>query len=286
MVEREVAQRVFAKEFNDSTFSIDSKAEPSGQPEAHAPNFLVTPAGAKVNRLFVVGVVTEVDNIGTENDLWRARVVDPTGAFVVYAGQYQPEAAIFLSTIEVPSFVSVVGKARVYEPEDGSVFVSIRPEEINIVDAAVRDRWIVDTAELTLDRIDAFSMALSTGLRGKEVYEYLQNENVPSHMAEGICLALENYQTDSKYLDLLKTAVRDGVMSIDLGAATPSMKDSEEFIIDLMKEMDSGKGVDYGELIEVAGSRGMAEEDVDVAVRSLLSKGQCYEPRIGIIRLI
>ena len=96
MVEREVAQRIFAKEFNDSTLNIDPGKQVDNN-SVYTPNFLITPIGTKVNRVFVVGVVTEVDNIGTDNNIWRARIVDPTGAFVVYAGQYQPEASIFLS---------------------------------------------------------------------------------------------------------------------------------------------------------------------------------------------
>ncbi|MBN2489163.1 MAG: DNA-binding protein [Methanosarcinaceae archaeon] len=288
MVEREISYRLFAKEFNDSTFNIHAKLEQLNQSEGRAPNFLVTPAGLRINRLFVVGVVTEIDNIGTDNDLWRARVVDPTGAFIIYAGQYQPEAAVFLSTLEVPSYVSVVGKARTYEPEDGSVFVSIRPEEMNVVDASIRDRWIVDTAELTLDRINIFSDALSSGLKGSELHEYLTMKGAPENQAEGIVLALDYYQTDEGYLKDLKTALRDGLRSIDLTGSGGSAveADNEEFILGLMKEMDVGKGVDYGELIGTARSRGMSENAVETAVRSLLSNGQCYEPRIGILKVV
>ncbi|MBN1133743.1 MAG: DNA-binding protein [Methanosarcinaceae archaeon] len=288
MVEREISYRLFAKEFNDSTFNIHPKSEQLNQSEGRAPNFLVTPAGLMVNRLFVVGVVTEIDNIGTENDLWRARVVDPTGAFIVYAGQYQPEAAVFLSTLEVPSYVSVVGKARTFEPEDGSVFVSIRPEEMNVVDASIRDRWIVDTAELTLDRINTFSDALSSGLKGSKLNEYLIKGGAPESLAEGIVLAFDYYHTGEGYLQGLKTALRDSLKSIDLTCSGVSAFEvgNQEFILGLMEEMDVGKGVDYGKLIETARFRGMSENAVEIVVRSLLSNGQCYEPKIGILKMV
>jgi len=283
VIEREVSQRVFAKEFNDSTFNMQPEQLPTS--EGHAPNFLVTPTGARVNRLFVVGVVTEVENIGTENDLWRARVADPTGAFIVYAGQYQPEAAVFLSTVEVPSYVSVVGKARTYEPEDGSVFVSIRPEEINTVDAGIRDRWIVDTAELTLGRIDAFSDTISSGLAGSKLHEYLVQKMVPASFAECITLALDYYHTDTGYLQKLKDALISSLKSIDLTGPAGEV-DNDEFILGLMKEMDVGKGVDYAELITTAISRGVSEGAVDAAVRTLLANGRCYEPKIGILKVV
>ena len=286
MVEREVAQRLFAKEFNDSKFNIHPKPDEVSYDGGHAPNFIVSPLGSKINRLFATGVVTEIDNIGTEHDLWRARVVDPSGAFIVYAGQYQPEAAIFLSTLEVPAYVSVVGKARIYEPEDGSVFVSIRPEDINVIDSDIRDRWIVDTAELTLDRVDAFSIALTSGLTGTELFEHLVQNSVQKGLAEGISLALDYYHTDTNYLNKLKDAVLDCVKSVGSESDDENAVPDEDHILELMIEMDTGKGIDYAELIIIAKSRGMAENVIVAAVRKLLAKGMCYEPKIGILKVV
>ncbi|WP_435184791.1 RPA family protein [Halobellus sp. EA9] len=147
---REVARRVFADEFNDAAFTFKESDDD------RAPVYLLLPTGAKANRVFFVGTLTEKDDVGEDNEYWRGRIVDPTGTFFVYAGQYQPEAASTLRDLEPPAYVAVVGKPRTYETDDGSVNVSVRPESIQIVDAATRDRWVVETAERTLDRIDAF----------------------------------------------------------------------------------------------------------------------------------
>jgi hypothetical protein len=64
-----------------------------------------------------------------------------------------------LRDLEPPAYVAIVGKPRTYEPDDaeeGEVLVSLRPESITVVDADTRDRWVVETAERTLDRIEAF----------------------------------------------------------------------------------------------------------------------------------
>ncbi|MFA1612133.1 RPA family protein [Halobellus rubicundus] len=147
---REVARRVFADEFNDAAFTFKESDDD------RAPVYLLLPTGAKANRVFFVGTLTEKDDVGEDNEYWRGRIVDPTGTFFVYAGQYQPEAASTLRDLEPPAYVAVVGKPRTYETDDGSVNVSVRPESIQVVDAATRDRWVVETAERTLDRIDAF----------------------------------------------------------------------------------------------------------------------------------
>ncbi|WP_372912827.1 DNA-binding protein, partial [Salinigranum sp.] len=104
-----------------------------------------------------VGTLTEKEDIGEDSEYWRGRIVDPTGTFFVYAGQYQPEAAAALRDLDAPSYVAIVGKPRTYEPEDGDgVIVSVRPESITEVDAGTRDRWVVETAQRTVERVRAF----------------------------------------------------------------------------------------------------------------------------------
>jgi hypothetical protein len=150
---RKVARRVFASEFNDAGYTFKESDD------ERAPIYLLLPSGARANRVFVVGTLTEKEDIGEDSEYWRGRVVDPTGTFFVYAGQYQPDAAAMLRDLEPPAYVAIVGKPRTYEPEDseeGDVLVSLRPESITVVDADTRDRWVVETAERTLDRIEAF----------------------------------------------------------------------------------------------------------------------------------
>ena len=147
---REVAHRLFARELLDTTIAFDRDPD-----DAYAPQFVLTPTGAKVNRIFVVGTLTEKEDIGTDTENWRIRVSDPTGAFFMYAGMYQPDATRAVTDINVPEFVAVVGKVGVYTTEDGKVRTSVKPETITVVDAATRDRWVAETAKLTLERVDA-----------------------------------------------------------------------------------------------------------------------------------
>ncbi len=147
---REVARRVYAAEFNDASHTFKESED------ERAPAYQLLPTGEQANRVFFVGTLTEKEDIGEDNEYWRGRIVDPTGTFFVYAGQYQPEAASTLRDLEPPAYVAVVGKPRTYETDDGSVNVSVRPESITVVDATVRDRWVVETAERTVERVGAF----------------------------------------------------------------------------------------------------------------------------------
>ena len=147
---REVARRVFASEFNDAGYTFTESDD------ERAPVYALLPTGESSNRVFFVGTLTEKEDVGEDSEYWRGRIVDPTGTFFVYAGQYQPEAASKLREMEPPAYVAVVGKPRTYETDDGTVRVSVRPESITEVDAETRDRWVAETARRTIERVAAF----------------------------------------------------------------------------------------------------------------------------------
>ena len=146
--EREPAKRVFAGELRETRVHFKE-----GDDEK-SPSYVLLPSGERSNRIFLVGTLTEKRKQGDQNMFYRARVVDPTGTFFVMAGSYQPEAMQQMARIEPPSFVAVVGKPTIYETPDGAFLVSVRCESITVVDKDVRDHWIVDTANATLDRLD------------------------------------------------------------------------------------------------------------------------------------
>ena len=194
---REVAHRAFAREFNDATYTFRESDDD------RAPVYVLLPTGAKANRVFVVGTLTETEDVGTEDEYWQGRIVDPTGTFFVYAGQYQPEAAGMLRETEPPVFVAVVGKPRTYETDDGTVNVSLRPEHLTIVDELTRNRWVTEAAERTLERIERFD---------EETNEYAQ-------------MAREEYgDTVEQY----RQTVIEAIESLDDASAETSIADAEE----------------------------------------------------------
>ena len=182
---REVSWRVFAEEYNSSTM------EHAGEGDKPV-SYIVTPLGARVNRLHVVGVVTEIEDVGEEGrPRYRARVADPTGTYYISAGEYQPEAAAALSKMKAPAFVAVVGKSRAYSPEEGVKYLSIRPERIKEVDEGARDNWVLEAAKSTLARIDAMEEALKMA---EPTVGELMKTGCPENLAEGVLLALDYYR--------------------------------------------------------------------------------------------
>ncbi len=161
---REVAHRVFAAEFKESNLQAKEGND------QYSPQYLITPTGAKCNRVFIVGTLTEKEDVGTDNEFWRGRIVDPTGAFFVTAGQYQPEAAQVLARTTPPEFIAVIGKPTTYTTKEGNVLTSIRAESLQIVDAATRDRWVVDAAKHTMARLEKLKGNEPDAVKAREHY--------------------------------------------------------------------------------------------------------------------
>lgn len=306
-MDREIAWRIFAHEFNMSNLFIS-------EDDDRAPNYIITPTGVKCNRLFIIGVVTEVENIGKDNNLWRARIADPTGVFTIYAGQYQPEAAIFLSELQVPSYVAIAGKARKYEPEDGAVYLSVRPEEINISDEKQRDRWILEAAERTLERINIMNDALNSGLSGNELQEFLLKKG--TNNVNGVMHAIKHYENLEKILLEIKKALAHAIETVTLDSGImispqeqikvqeipgtnidefkthersfEKMKGNEpkEILASIIDELDTGKGASFSDVNEIAHKAGLDARTVELSLKELMDEGRCYEPKIGVLRKV
>jgi len=144
---REVARRAFSREFNGSRFKIGGE----GEKEAV---YVLTPLGLKCNRLFIVGVLLEKEEVRPDSDMWRIRIADPLGSFLGFVSKFQAEALEALAEINPPEVVAVTAKAKLLERNE-RVLPLIRPENINVSDFETRDYWVVETAKATLKRIKA-----------------------------------------------------------------------------------------------------------------------------------
>jgi RPA family protein len=177
--DRQPAKRAFAEEFRDANEIFQD-----GDDE-RSPKFAVLPTGADANRVFAIGTLTETEDVAKSDDTeyWQGRVVDPTGAFFAYAGQYQPDVMDTLSELQTPEYVAVVGKPRSYETDDGDTLVSLTPESITRVEQGTRDQWVIETAEQTLARIDAME-DVQMGAEPSAAIERAQDAYPEASMAE------------------------------------------------------------------------------------------------------
>jgi len=295
-VNREVAWRLFASEYNDANLEAEGGGE-------RPPSYIVTPLGARVNRVFVVGVITDVENVGTDGQpMWRARVSDPSGTFHVYAGQYQPEAAAALSKLKPPVFGAVVGKSRIYSPQPGTTYTSIRPETVKAVDESVRDFWILEACRSLRKRLDAMGEAQRMDPLTKEG---LVKIGVKAAIADGIVQAVNHYgKVDlSRYTAMLAEGLRyllpEYREPAGTGEAAPetptTAKDerstepdeTETKVLEVIATLDKdGKGAAWEGILEAATSKGVSKDALEESINALLDKGLIYEPILGRMKKI
>ena len=273
---REPAWRIFAAEYNDSQHVLKATEEKT-------PSYVLTPLGAKVNRMFIVGVLTDIEDIGTEGIRRRARISDPTGIHVVYAETFNPEAAGVLSDMEIPSYAAIVGKARIYEPEEGMLYLSTRAEVARKSTIDTRNQWIIEACRGTLLRINAMKDAMNMSNPSPR---QLRELGYPSLIAEGVTEALKMYSDIDidTYEELLREALsfitsEEKEMKKDYAA-------EEGTLLQIIGELEGEEGALWDAVAEEAVKRGMAREVMEEVIILLMEKGMVYEPQLGKLKLV
>lgn len=176
--ERHEAVRLFATELNESKSQFQDQSDlEQYNDEDRAPNYNLLPTGAKANRVLMMGAVTDITLVNEEYDTHRAKIIDRTGEFYVYAGQYNDGPLEVLKDLAnsvsegQPEHVMIVGKPNSYTTDNGTTNVSIDPETVVTASAADRDRWASRTAEHTLQRLDNLENGATEALNGSKLGE-------------------------------------------------------------------------------------------------------------------
>ncbi len=124
--------------------------------DSFQPAIFLSPTGAETSRVLIAGTAVDKEDVGNDGSFQRLRISDPTGTMYVYAGQYQPEAAIAIKKLNTPCFVMATGKISHYVPEAGKdIIVSLRAEAVAAIDGNTRDMALVDIAHHTTKRLIA-----------------------------------------------------------------------------------------------------------------------------------
>ncbi len=288
-----MAHRLFAAEFSASNYEVREGEEKSTV-------YIVTPLGAKVSRMMIAGVLTEVEENKGENwTMYNAQIADPTGTFRISAGQYQQGASRSLQSIEPPAFVAAVGKARSFTTEEGAVYVSVRVESIARITQEQRDFWTYETCRETLRRIDACKSALELSPPNADALARL---GISRRYAEGAILALEHYgKADfDAYRGVVVEALRS-IGGVEDAAVAPivtqavaeppdgdELTEDESTILHIIGSLDDSdpRGAQWEDVEKMALEKQLTAERLSEAVEGLLDKGMIYEPVLGKMKRI
>jgi uncharacterized protein len=255
----EGAARVFAGEYGGSTLSVQDK-------DSGSPAWVVTPCGAWCRFMFLSGALTEVAEIG---DMVRTRIADPTGVFNLVIGGRNTALAETFCKLPVPAFVTVTGRAQMYL-KNGKVMLSVRPDNVLVVDRLVRDQWVLTTAKSTLARLHHMHLAIQG---------YSTDER--------FLTAVRHYSMTKNRLHDLAAMVESAVQTVRLTECdAPLPSDIRTLVMEIIQAGSGPRGIAVDDIIKQAAICGISQEIILSEIESLIVDDECYQPQKGFVKLL
>ena len=303
MTGREPAWRVLANEFSSAL------EEERGSGE-RAASYLLTPLGARMNRVLMVGSLGVAESVGRDDSqpFLRARLTDPTGSTFVTAGGFQPRAMSQLKAGGAPRLPLEVGKAHLYHGRDGVAYGSVRAEAVRTLSDWEYRAALSEVTRQTLDRLDLLEELRS---RSPDATAKVASENSPGVWVRGAQDALRRYPTVDRAP--FRSALSSVVEAI---AGSPTERTEGETprpplrvtrilppppkrlptsaeraldaafleVLDELAENSVDGYADLKELLDRVGVRGISKDAAETLLDRLEEEGAVEEPIVGKLR--
>ena len=301
-IKRQSAWHMLASEFGESTLNEKGSGE-------FDPSFVITKLGSKVNRVIVAGLLERLEPRDTANGsvLYQGQIRDPSGVHYFSVGDYASDSMREL-TLQLspkvesgePILLLMVAKTRLFQTEEGAIYTSLRPEEACEIDSNRYATWLTRTCQDTLERMKIFTDSLDF----EPTIESLTTQDVASHMIEGLVASRNHYgDIDLEHYNLNILQALDIAEGKIEAASTPpqqqivSVQDGEEgspdgsdelgdILLDIIKKLDQGEGVDFETLITNASARGFSRSVAEEKIELLSDEGSIHEPAFGWFRIV
>ena len=304
MTLREPAWRVTARELEGSL------EEEKGE-GPRAASYLLSPFGARMNRVLITGTLSPAEPIGRDESqpFWRARLSDPTGAIAVTAGSFQPRAMSQLRSSTAPRPAIVVGKVHLYRGRDDVGYVSVRAEGVRFVSENEERAVLGDIVRQTLDRLDLIERLEKepNSVEGGPV-----REGVPRSWVRAGQDALRRYPNVDRaaFRRELRAAVRrvggdSGPVAASVAPPptvtvtrappprapppppSPAEREEESVFLDQLDEIAEVSVDGYADLKELLSRvavRGLVSDRAEAVLNRLEEEGVVEEPIVGKLR--
>ena len=292
---RQSAIRIFAQEYSESSLIERGVGE-------YDPSFVITKLGVKVNRCLVCGGLERMERRdGDSGPFYRGQIRDPSGTHYFDVAPFQPElhpdAEELLARFETGDaiLVSIVGRQKSNESEDGGIFTSIRAESFTEIDQETYKSWMVEAADATLRRLDAYAASQGADL----TEDGFRSAGVPDDLVSGLIKSREHYSefdTEAYKVWILKAfsrALGRTEESVEVSINSESEPTEEKSVQategaearDVILEILTSSGenlVEYDVLVGACISAGSSREDAEDAIESLKDVSmEITEPRFG-----
>jgi hypothetical protein len=254
----EGAARVFAGDLSGSTLAVPAK-------DSGNTAWVVTPSGAWCRSVYLCGALTEVTGSA---DVLHCRLADPTGAFDLITGSPRGSVIEKIQSVPIPSFIAVTGTARLNR-KNGIWEVSVRPEFIQEIDKSIRNRWIIATADMMLNRLELLLAALEVRSGETRVERVIQH-----------------YGLTREQLRIMVAMIECALAGIPstTGASAAAETDISTVVMEIICTKSGPRGVAVQDVIDEVSSQGYSQAAVLAAIETLVTNDDCYQPQKGFIK--
>jgi hypothetical protein len=150
-------------------------------------------------------------------------------------------------------------------------------EEAGVVDENVRTNWILNTGRRTMERIEVLRKNIS--LEKKALPKEQEKVFSESTLKE----AMEHYAIDDDKLNYWQGRAIDAVNDVWQRHG----KTAKEMVLDMLEPGVLGESsVERIKLTEELKKRGLMEEWVGEVIDELIVEGRCYEPEVGMLKVV
>ncbi|MCS7134909.1 MAG: OB-fold nucleic acid binding domain-containing protein [Candidatus Aenigmarchaeota archaeon] len=244
-VKRMVAVKANISDILNSTFIKKDGLEPS---------YVLTNIGMKIGKVKLIGTV--VDKFVSENGNYSTITIDDESGNI-RVKVFREDVSI-LDNIEIGDMVVVVGKIKQYA------------DEIYVIPNFVRK--VLDPNVFTLHKLEV----LKEFCEQKSIFDLVYNQKDNFADLE----ELKNFMLKEYLIEEERISSIIELMSVK---DKKFEKEYKSLIIEKIKELDAGKGV---ELARLAQEVSVPIEILSSTINELLEEGTCYEPLPGLIKLV
>ena len=279
---RETSYWVFSRELKDSNRLEGEEKRP----------YVITPLGTKLKRVLLAGIITYKSS---DDRMVKVTVADYLGSFYLtgFKTGFSSEMAEELDKYNVNDTVVVMGKVSSFKTDDGIFYFSINPELIKKISDTERYFWGVRASYVTRRKLLGITEALKDE---NATADTLVGLGYSRDEADDAIRARENYHDYdfTSYMNALSSINFESPAPVEnqsgysgeAGKATledekPSTSGEtvnvEAFLLDYIKNNDSGPGCKYDDIVISCSNAGIPRERVDEILNALGSMGEIYE---------
>jgi len=240
---RLVAERVRICDIVNGVFFHGSKEEMRA-------SYVITAFGEKISRVNVIGSVTDV--FLSENGNYGSVTVDD-GTATVRAKVFG-DGVVLIKDVAAGNLVLVIGKVKEY---NGEIYVNAE------IVRRIEDPNYENLRKLEILKRLKEKKKMVEEIRG--LVDQMSDEELNEH-------ARKKYGLDEESLRVVRENLKV-VKEIDY----------KPRILEMIKSMDKGDGVEVSKIFEVVD---LPEKLVENAINELSESGALYEPRVGILKVV